>query len=356
MVITVIRRENPGAAVLLNVLPPKLSREVTGDYVRLWHGDRTHDFRPIWIGQGYPSDVRRALKDLEHDEKAITVITCRRLSRGAKEVLEESGTAWADAAGHAEIVIPSSLYILRSKPTPLRKSATSGVTWSPATEVVAEYILSRRAAMPNDVLNLWDGVDRVAHIAEATRISNAQVSKVLATFDDEGFTAKFGPERGPTSARQYNDASRLLSDWAGYYSRALPKNARAELHVPWRSYEQSIDLAQRQLGNLPWAISGWAAANALAPFTTQVPDLTVYVPEDRFEQAMEHFTDDPDTSEVERGGRIHLRGAGRYLFELAHTTSGLPLVSPVRAYVDLIRNGDRGVEAAERLREVVIGF
>lgn len=354
-VITVSRRNNPGTAILLNVLPAKLPREAVGDKVRLWHWDRTHDLRPVWIGQGFPADVKRALKEIQHEDSTTTVVTCRRLSRGAREILEERDIPWADAAGYAEIEVHSFIYISRLRPTPLRQSVTSGVTWSRATEAIAESILSRKVQKLRTA-DERDGVDRVASIAESTGISNAQVSKVLVMFDDEGYTRKVGPERGPTSAREFRDAGRLLSDWAGHYSRAVRKERRIELHVPWRDHSQSISLADNLLEGTNWAISGWAAAESIAPFTTHVPDLTMYVPDDHFDRAAERLTGHPDVSEVDRGGRIHLRAAAGYLFDCAASVAGVLTASPIRVYADLIRNGDRGAEVAEHLREVAIEF
>lgn len=227
------------------------------------------------------------------------------------------------------------------------------MTWSRSAEIVAEYILSRRA---QSHLGAVGGVDRVAHIAEATGVSNAQASKVLIMLDDEGFTAKFGPERGPTSAREYRDASGLLSEWAGHYTRAARKERRVELHVPWRDHGQSIGLAENMLHGIRWAVSGWAAAEVIAPFANQVPDLMVYVPDEDFDRATKRLKDTPDVTEVDRGGRIHLRAVGKYVFEFKHTEAFTPTVSPVRVYADLIGIGDRGAEAAEHLREVAIGF
>ncbi|MCC6270465.1 MAG: hypothetical protein IT190_04255 [Microbacteriaceae bacterium] len=293
------------------------------------------------------------LEQLGRDDSTTPVVTARRLSPGAKELLNERGIAWADAAGFAEIADPSGLYVSRLRPKPLPQSVTSGMTWSRTAETIVEFILSRRAQMQSGAAN---GIDRVAYIAEATNVSTAQVSKVLIMLDEEGYTAKFGPERGPTSVRELRDASRLLSDWAGHYKRATRRVRRVELHVPWRSHSQSIGLADNTLVGHQWAVSGWVAADAIASFTTHVPDLTLYAPEDDFELVLERLTSDPDVTEVDHGGRIHLRAAGRYLFEFTRMVEGVATVSPVRVYADLIRSGDRGVEAAEHLREVAIGF
>ena len=269
-------------------------------------------------------------------------------------MLIERQISWADAAGYAEIADPEGLYVARLRPKALPQSATTGIAWSRSVDVVAEYVLSRRLQMLGNT-DMY-GLDRVAHIAETTGVSPAQVSKALVMFDEEGYTAKFGAERGPTSVRQFTSASRFLSDWAGHYARAPRKDRRVDLHVPWRSHTQSIALADNVLGGISWAISGWAAADAIAPYATQVPDLTMYVPDNDFDQVMTRLTEHDDVTEVDRGGRIHLRSAERYLFEFTTRSEFATAVSPVRVYADLIRTGDRGTEAAEHLREVAIGY
>ncbi len=351
-----LRGENLGIAVLMNVVPPTLFAEAIPDGIVVTRRGRSVQLRSVWAGEGFPADVHRVLGRLDAQEGGPTpIITVRRMSPGAIELLAERGLSWADADGHADITA-SGFYIARLKPKPLPRRETTTITWSPSAEVVAEYVLSRQLQLPMGLAGIWNGVDRVAMIADATNISPSQIAKVLVMFDEEGYTAKLGPERGPTATRQFREQGRLLSDWAGHYKRAVRKERRAELHVLSRDPLDWSMLVAEKLAAMPWAVSGWVAADVIAPFTTHLPDMILYVPEQDFDNAYERLTADTEVSPVERGGRIHLRSAGKHVFDFTSTTAGRPVASPVRVYADLLRVGGRAADTAEHLREVAIGF
>ncbi len=116
-----------------------------------------------------------------------------------------------------------------------------------------------------------------------------------------------------------------------------------------------MKLVRQSFGGLPWASSGWAGAEVLAPFATSVPDMILYVPEGAFDKALERMTDAGATP-VDRGGRVHLRSARDYVFGFARGSEHAPVASPVRVYADLLHVGNRGAEAAEHVRQLAIGF
>src|SRR5690606_37052107 len=122
-VTTVRIRENPGVRVLINVLPPELGAEPSGDHVRILHHGQARLLRPFWVGEGFPIDVRRAMGEMSPESNGTTpVITARRLSPGAVEILNRARMSWADAAGYAQIHDPAGVYLARLKPKPLSRS------------------------------------------------------------------------------------------------------------------------------------------------------------------------------------------------------------------------------------------
>ena len=60
--------------------------------------------------------------------------------------------------------------------------------------------------------------------------------------------------------------------------------------------------------------------------------------------------------EVHEGGRVEFRAAEPALLVLAREAPGLPIVSSPRLYADLRVLGGRGEEAAQHVREELIGF
>ena len=63
-----------------------------------------------------------------------------------------------------------------------------------------------------------------------------------------------------------------------------------------------------------------------------------------------------EVTRVESGGRIRVVGAADYVLILAKTVDGSLTVPAIRVYGDMVRLGERGAEAAEHLREVVLGI
>lgn len=341
----------------MNVAPPILSPEPGVDGVFLQAVSHPMELHSVWAGEGFPADVRRALDraEIEMTSERI-VVTARHMSPGSVRLLTNQGLSWADASGYAEISFPPNLFISRLKPRPLPLTPTTSMSWSPSAEAVTEFVLSRRVEAPAGLTQAWTGVDRIAYIGEATRISQGQVAKILVMLDEEGYTAKFGPERGPTSTREIRDRGRLLSDWAGRYARSARKERRVDLHMTSRDPREWTAAASGTLEKIPWAASGWVGADAIAPFATSVPDMILYVPEDSFDGAVDRLTNAGNVSQVDRGGRIHLRSAPSYVFDFTTRSDLGNIASPVRIYADLLRAGGRGAEAAEHLREVAIGF
>lgn len=348
--------ENLSTAIVRNVIPSGMRPESAPGGVTVLNDGRPTALRAIWAGEGFPADVTRVLDSLKSDgDSSVPVITARRMSPGAIQLLRERGVAWADADGQAEIATPGGLHIYRLKPKRLLHQ-TTGISWSRSSQAVAEYVLSRRVTPPPGQVGGGNGVDRVAQIAEATGLSQGQVAKVLVSFDEEDYTAKSGAERGPTSARELREPGRLLSDWTGHFARTSRKDRRAELHTLSRDPHTWIGLVESCLASVDWAASGWVAADAVAPFATSIPDLLIYVRDDDFEDARASLTSHDDIAEVDRGARIHLRTAPPHVLAVRDAKAGLPVASSVRIYADLVREGGRGAEAAEHLREVSIGF
>ncbi|MDY0912894.1 hypothetical protein [Rathayibacter festucae] len=343
-------REKSLLALLRDVLPEETSPRV--DSGRVVVGERTRwSLVPVWIGEGLPADVRRAHeRDLPGGRNDVPVFLARRMSPGARALLDEQGWSWADESGSAVIRILPDLLVVRLPPG--RRTLPRPGTWSGAMLATAEAAL---AALVESRGGVGDDVPRPAGLASATGFSYQQTSKALAALDAEDFTAKVGPERGRTARREFRDPGRLLSEWAGHSSRAAGTDESRQFHVPWRDAEDSVELVERSL-TTGWCASGGAAADRLAPFLTRVPDLLIRVTSEDFDRACQDLSGAEDAIEVETGGRIHLRVAPAQVLASASVVRGLKVASPVRVYADLLRGEGRSADAAEFLREKVIGF
>lgn len=342
-------------SALLRALPTELVPERHGDRIRVTRDGESWAFRPIWVGEGLPADARRGVNEVAHQAVAhadeIPVITARRISPGAKEILEAAQVSWADASGRAHVVVPGRIYITRFEPARTAEGRT--FKWSAAADAIAETLLTWRARQPDgDTIR----IERLATVAEAAGVSPAHAARVLRQFDDQGYTVKTGPERGTSAAREFREPGRMLSDWAGHYSSGAGPGGAVEFHVPWREPEQSLSLLGELLAGRDWAVTSEAAADLIAPYLTSVPTIDLYVAAEEVSRVRDLLVRHSDVTEVESGGRIRIYSADPHVFRLTQEVSGVPTVSSVRVYADLLRHRGRSAEAGEHLREVAIGF
>lgn len=348
-----VSRENSAVTALIRALPPEFDTEVGFDSVRLTLDGRSWMVRPIWAGEGLAADVQRARNMLVRADAptdTLTVITARRMSAGAREILDEERLSWADGSGRARIVIPGEVYITRLDPIPA--DARRQFTWSGAAQAVAETLLSWRVSYGLDVP---DSIGKVADIAQAADVSVAHAARVLRQFDEQHYTIKTGAERGSTATRELRDPGRMLSDWAGQYALRAATPV-AEFHVPWRDHEESLSMLTSSLEGTNWAVTGTVAAERIAPFLTSIPTVDVYVSFDDLQDLRRRVSSQDDVREVAHGGRVRVFTEKDYVFGLTDNRDGLSLCSPVRVYADLLRSRGRAAEAAEHLRESAVGF
>lgn len=338
---------------LLRVLPSELQAQARAEEVQISFGPHSWTLRPIWVGEGLPADIRRVRNEVVHGHTSgggHPVIAARRMSQGARELLDESTLSWVDASGRARVAIPGKVYLTRLDPVPA--DAGRPFTWSRAAQAVAETLLTWRVQQGDEVPG---SIGRVGVFAEAAGVSVAHAARVLRHFDEQGYTAKTGAERGSTATRELRDPGRMLSDWAGQF--ALTNAAPAvEFHVPWRDHDRTFSMLASSLGGLDWAVTGAAAADRIAPHLTSVPTVDMLVSHDDLREVRQYLSNQPDVREIERGGRVRVLVEDDYVFGLADDQNGLRLASPVRVYADLLRQRGRAAEAAEYLREAAIGF
>ncbi|HEU4462383.1 MAG TPA: hypothetical protein VFR75_07315 [Solirubrobacterales bacterium] len=299
----------------------------------------TWSLRAIWAGEGWPADVSRTLDDLPPGPLPRNlVITARALSPGAIEVLAARDANWADERGRARIRDQGLLIIRDAAPeSPVKPS----FSWSPSAIAVAEALLSRD----------WHEGVSTGDVARLVDWSPPQVSQVLQAFDENGWTVKYGPQRGPRARRELSNGEGLLQAWASELA-GLDQDAR----LTHRTLRSPLDFLTGELApilneEVRWAVSGWAAADELAPMAAAVPSLQIYVHEDDFGAALDRGIEAAGLSDVAEGGRVAFLPAHPSVLALAQTRDGLTLASSPRVYADLLSIGGRAVDAAEHLKE-----
>ena len=319
--------------------------ETKDDVARVLIRGRTRNYRlrALWAGAGWPADVDRAIRHLGEEWPPDLVVVARGLSAGSREMLERRGASWVDGSGDAHIVARDLLVMREAKQRP--GADRRAFSWSASAVSIAEALLNRKSPY---------GV-RATELATLTGWSTPQISQVLGAFDAEGWTTKWGPQRGTGASREVTDGARMLDAWAEEVSALEPERRFAEriFNDPLQFLEDELAPVLDKHG-IGWAVTGWAAAERLAPLATAIPALQVYVEEHALRGPLTLAMQEISLRQVESGGRIEFRGADPHLLKLATRRDGLPIATAPRVFADLQALGGRGEDAAAHLREEVI--
>ncbi|MGV8851607.1 MAG: type IV toxin-antitoxin system AbiEi family antitoxin [Rhodoglobus sp.] len=155
--------------------------------------------------------------------------------------------------------------------------------------------------------------------------------------------------------RFVEDSTRMLSDWAAWH-RTVPVESTG-MHMLW---DGPRDFVTRKLAPVlasrEWAVTGWLAADLIAPFVTEIPTVSVYVARGVYGNELASIADRVGLRRVESGPRVIFMPAEPQVFEASRVVGEIHAVSPIRLYGDLLRQQGRGVDAAEHLRDITIGW
>ena len=296
---------------------------------------RQPGFRAAWIRRGWPAEVRTRLDA----SPAVTLIVAPELSSGARQLLDERAINWVDETGAANLRGEGLLVHLDRAPAP-KDPAPSGASWSEIAALAAEATL---AAPPAQITTAW--------IAAHAGCSIARASRILTGWDQEGWTAKQGPARGRGAHRVLEHPEAMLESWTGHLNASPIEQ--------WFAHTTSHNLDDVQarlthvLDDVAFGWSGWAAAQQLAPFVTQLPVLHLRIDERYAHRDLEPRLRDAGLTITNDAGRIELWRTKGNAFSLTTPSPSGPLVSWPRVYADLKRLGGRGDDAAQHLRDVM---
>jgi hypothetical protein len=286
-----------------------------------------------WIGEGRLGDARRVLAGRR---SRPDVVVARRMSPGAREALAEAGVGWVDETGAAEIAT-GALVVARTGIPP--KPTERAKRWSPSVLAVAEAVLCGTKAT-------------AAAVEEATGLSMGSCVNALRMLTDAGLLDARAA-RGRASARFVLDSDSLLNAYATAVE-SLPESISVEVGVTWRDAVDGVQAlgARWNRAKVLWAATGTVASAVIAPFLTAVTAAEVYVGTDSL-VGLEAAATAVDLRPIE-GGRLTLRPFPSVAVKrLAQDADGLRVAPWPRVYVDLLRSGVRGEEAAEHLRQVM---
>ena len=218
-------------------------------------------FRAAWVRRGSPAEVRARLER----SPAVTLVVAPELSSGARQLLDERAINWADETGAASLRGAGLLVHVARAPAP-KDPEPHGASWSEIAVLAAEATL---AAGPAQITTAW--------IAEHADCSIARASRILTGWDQEGWTAKQGPARGRGAHRVLEHPDAMLESWTAHLN-AMPLE-RWFAHTTSRDLDDMRASLAHALDDIAFGWTGWAAAQQLAPYLSQLPVLHLRVDE-----------------------------------------------------------------------------
>lgn len=315
--------------------------------LRLTHGDTAVTVLPVWAGEGFPDDVRRALleENAVGDGDAVLVVAAEKLSTGSRRRLEDADISWVDRTGARISAPPVFIAVDRGQGA---APAERRSVWNGTAAAVAETVLVHRIHNPNGRL------ETLADLAGHTGRAVAGVSRALTAFDAAGWTQKDGAARGPGAVRRLTEPGGLLSAWSAWHRDR--KMASIAAHAIFRDPEDYVRGVVSALPSGTWCLTGWLAAQRSVPVATTVERVSLYVASELFDDP-EELLGSLHARRVSRGARLEILRADPHVIAQASTRDpSSPVASAVRIHGDLLRETLRGAEAAQQWRERVIGF
>lgn len=284
-----------------------------------------------WLGVGWPRQVRDLLDRPDRPD----LVVAAELSPGARSLLTNAGLSWVDETGAARIALPGLRILIDRGPTKTMPSRNLG--WTAGALAVCEGLLV-------------DAGGTVTELTEATGLAPSTVASALKFLQGEHLLDAQAT-RGRNARRTVVDRDQLLDAYAATAARLRsPESIR--VGVLWHDRARGADeLGARLTSNgVAWSITGALAADALAPYLTEVDPLEIYL-DARTLAELRQVGREVGLNEA-AGGRLLLRPFPTPARDALSTTVGEQrLTSWPRVFADLRMIGVRGEEAAEHLRD-----
>jgi hypothetical protein len=268
------------------------------------------------------------------------VLAMPRVSPRMAALCQEHGWSWYDLAGNCRLEIPGVLLIERSGKEPVKVPARTGANLS--TPEAARVV--RALLAPENAGRRWTQREMVGHFADLAPTvpapSLALVNKVVQHLRDQAFL-----EQLPNRGFRVGDYEGLLQAWRTAY--------RFDRHVrrPYFTLLQGRALQEklRSLdpdGHGRLAYAGFSAADIQAPAVRQ-PRTWLYV-----NPSIEReFASISEAKPVDSGENLMvlIPDDGGVFYRLETGVNQPPCTNAVQTYVDLVRSGGRGEEAAQEI-------
>lgn len=279
-------------------------------------------------------DRANRLRQLTRGDPRITpIIMAPYLTESQREFLIDAGIGFIDLAGNAHVEAQG-VYISKVSPKPSRPQKMAAPSpFSDKASLVVRQLLSQRD--PVGVLEL----------AAKIGVSPGYVSKVLSRLDSLGYLS-----RNQGQKVTLRDPKSLLQDWAVVYD--YTKNRMTGYFCRARGAEVILDKLEKASAPEGYALTAQAGARLVAPYAA-FDRVDIYVPSLR---VVEGLVAALGLEPVNKGANVvvwepYLKHS---VFFGCRAVRGIPVVSDVQLYLDLIKYPLRGAEQAEHLYQTLL--
>ena len=293
----------------------------------------------------YPRDLRNAvyqlhrrIRDTHHSHDAIGLLAAGVLSSGAKQELREQNIASFELGGSLYLKHDGWLINIE-KPSHSTKKNTQGIA----------LFTGARESVIHSLLMNSHGWLTGRELAEQAETSAYTCSLVLQELTLREWVKSTGG--GPSKRRMLTHPDKLLDAWSEQWRH------RKEQKSKWYTFVENpkhllAHLAERidhQKVDYPWAFTGAAAANILAPLLTSTEGAEIIVPKGYADRMADVLGLKP----VSKGANVTLieREPASLLYRDVSPNHPIFFASPYILYLDLLDGRGRNKELAEHIRE-----
>ena len=284
---------------------------------------------------GQPRIARQALDQLKSYGQFIPncypVFLAPYIADAAAKLCEQEGVGYIDLAGNCRLAFGQIFIEQRGRENPYSEKRLLKSLYSPKSERILRVLLTARQYS-------W----KVEELSRDADVSLGLVSKVKNLLEDREWLA---PRTSGIRLRNPEDA---LREWAREYRYAKHQTRDFYSFASGPELEEMVAGAAETCG-LRIALTGFSAAVRYAPAVRYQRSMIYCMGEpSRIAQAL-------DLKQVSSGANLTLiQPYDEGVFYAAQERDGLPVVSPIQTYLDLMKQAARGEEAAEVLLDEVI--
>lgn len=272
----------------------------------------------------------------------------RRSSPEARAILRDAEVSFAGDDGHVFVRAPG-IYVERGDLTPLRGSDVAPVDLGPTPEIRNPFAI-RSSRVPRWMLNHADEQFSPSSLAKNVDLNPAAISRILTSLGDAAVIREVtsAPQRGRSRVVELTRPLALLEEW-------LPLWQRRRIHRRrWDVGAHDVAEVLRILRTLDdrdgWALGGLVGASTLSR-AVEPAAVTLWASA----QAVERLAGSLGPVES-RGGRGTVEVAlvpDPWTLELARTVDDLPIADPVQLWLDCATEGERALEAADAVAQLM---